>query len=65
MGALVLHCYYVGGAVLLGALLCRGRYCIGGDIVYVGALLCQGAIVSGCNSVVALLCWGRYCLWEL
>ena len=53
LGALVLHCYYVGGAVLLGALLCRGA-------IVLGAILCMW----GRYCVRVLLCLGVILLWR-
>ena len=43
--------YYVGGSMVLGALLCRWRYCV-------EELLCRG---SYC--VWALFYLGPYCVW--
>ena len=62
------------GALLFGALLCPGRYCVGGAIVSERAivfwtLLCQDAIMLrvllflGGYCVMCDIVLGRYCIW--
>ena len=57
LGRYCVYCVY--GAIVFGALLCLGRYCVVG-------LFCQDAISSGLALVLgALLCQGRYCVGTL